>query len=145
MTLEQFRATLTSDSSPAVAAALQALWHDARGEWDTAHELANSIEDKTGAWVHAYLHRKEGDLGNAAYWYNRAGQSVATDALDAEWDRIARALLGRAGTGLLDELAHLGRLTLTRKVIHRNPQSHDAKPDEAVHGIRHEAIDDDGG
>ena len=94
MTLEQFRATLSSDSSPAVAAALQALWYDARGEWNIAHELANSVEEKTGAWVHAYLHRKEGDLGNAAYWYDRAGQPVATESLDAEWERIARALLG---------------------------------------------------
>ena len=94
MTLEQFRATLSSDSSPAVAPALQALWHDARGDWDSAHEMANGVADTTGAWVHAYLHRKEGDLGNAAYWYGRAGQPAATDSLDAEWDRIARALLG---------------------------------------------------
>ena len=93
MTLEQFRATLSSDSSPTVAAALQALWYDARGDWDTAHEMANGVKDETGAWVHAYLHRKEGDLGNAAYWYDRAGQPVARDSLDAEWDRIARALL----------------------------------------------------
>jgi hypothetical protein len=94
MTLEQFRATLSNDSSPTVAPALQALWYDARGDWDTAHEMANGVEDRTGAWVHAYLHRKEGDLGNAAYWYDRAGQPVARDSLDAEWDRIARALLG---------------------------------------------------
>ena len=94
MTLEQFRATLSSHSSPAVAPALQALWYDARGDWDTAHEMANGVKDETGAWVHAYLHRKEGDLGHAAYWYDRAGQPVATDSLDAEWDRIARALLG---------------------------------------------------
>jgi hypothetical protein len=93
MTLEQFRATLSGETSPAVEPALQALWHDARGDWDKAHEMANGVEDRTGAWVHAYLHRKEGDLGNAAYWYNRAGQPVATDSLDAEWDRIARALL----------------------------------------------------
>jgi len=94
MTLEEFRAALSATSSPAVAPALQALWHDARGDWDKAHEMANGVEDKTGAWVHAYLHRKEGDHGNAAYWYDRAGQLVATDSLDAEWDRIARALLG---------------------------------------------------
>jgi hypothetical protein len=94
MTLDEFRATLSSDASPAVAPALVALWYDARGDWDTAHEMANGVEDKTGAWVHAYLHRKEGDLGKAAYWYDRAGQPVATDALDAEWNRIARALLG---------------------------------------------------
>jgi hypothetical protein len=94
MTLDEFRATLSSDASPAVTPALVALWHDARGDWAKAHELANDVDDRTGAWVHAYLHRKEGDLGNAAYWYDRAGQPVANDALDAEWDRIARALLG---------------------------------------------------
>ena len=93
MTLDEFRATLSSDASPAVAPALVALWHDARGDWAKAHELANDVDDRTGAWVHAYLHRKEGDLGNAAYWYERAGQPVATDSLVAEWDRIARALL----------------------------------------------------
>ena len=95
MTLDEFRATLSSDRSPAVAPALVALWHDARGDWDKAHELANDVDDRTGAWVHAYLHRKEGDLGNAAYWYDRAGQPVPSDGLDAEWDRIATALLGR--------------------------------------------------
>jgi len=96
MTLEEFRAALSAPSSPAVVPALQALWHDARGDWDKAHEMANGVEDKTGAWVHAYLHRKEGDLENAAYWYDRAGQPVATDSLDAEWDRIARVLLSGA-------------------------------------------------
>jgi len=93
MTLEEFKATLSASAPPSLSKALQALWHDARGEWDTAHEVANGVDDKTGAWVHAYLHRKEGDLGNAAYWYNRARQPVATDALETEWDRIAAALL----------------------------------------------------
>jgi len=76
-----------------MAPALRALWHDARGEWDAAHDTAQSIEDESGAWVHAYLHRKEGDASNAAYWYRRARQPVATDPLDVEWDRIALALL----------------------------------------------------
>lgn len=96
MTLAEFRATLSSESWPAVAPALQALWHDARGHWDKAHDMANDVDDKTGAWVHAYLHRKEGDLGNAAYWYDRAGQPVATGSLEAEWDRIATALLSNS-------------------------------------------------
>jgi hypothetical protein len=93
MTLEEFKATLSMSAPPAVSAALQALWHDARGDWDKAHEIANDVDDKTGAWVHAYLHRKEGDLGNAGYWYRRAGQPSVTDSLDAEWDRIATSLL----------------------------------------------------
>jgi hypothetical protein len=95
MTLDQFSATTSSSTPPAVAPLLRALWHDARGEWDAAHQVAQEIEDKDGAWVHAYLHRKEGDLGNAAYWYRRAAQPMATDALEAEWKRIAEALLNR--------------------------------------------------
>ena len=93
MTLDEFKATVSASSPPPVSGALQALWHDARGEWDQAHEIANGVDDKTGAWVHAYLHRKEGDLGNAGYWYRRAGQPMATDALDAERDRIVVSLL----------------------------------------------------
>jgi hypothetical protein len=93
MTFDEFKATLSSAAPPAVAPLLQALWHDARGDWDGAHRVAQDIDDQSGAWVHAYLHRKEGDLGNAAYWYLRADQPVATDSLDAEWARIAMALL----------------------------------------------------
>jgi hypothetical protein len=94
MTLEQFRETLSSAAPPPVAPLLLALWHDAHGVWDEAHRLAQDIDDKSGAWVHAYLHRKEGDPGNAAYWYRRAGQAIATDSLDAEWTRIVATLLG---------------------------------------------------
>ena len=92
MTLDEFKATLTAPAPPGVSIALQALWHDARGEWDKAHEIADDV-DETGAWVHAYLHRKEGALDNAKYWYERAHQPIATDSLDDEWARIARALL----------------------------------------------------
>ena len=93
MTLEEFRATLSAPTPPSVSQALLALWHEARGDWDQAHELANGVDDKTGAWVHAYLHRKEGDLGNAAYWYRRAEQPVASDSLESEWTRIVSALM----------------------------------------------------
>ena len=96
MTLAEFKHTLSaptpSDVTP-LPPPLLALWHDARGDWDEAHRVAQDIDDKSGAWVHAYLHRKEGDAGNAAYWYRRAGQPVATDPLEAEWERIATALL----------------------------------------------------
>jgi hypothetical protein len=71
---------------------LRALWEDARGNWDRAHEIAQEIDDKTGAWIHAYLHRKEGDEGNAAYWYGRAGQPVAVGTLEAEWEQIVMAV-----------------------------------------------------
>jgi hypothetical protein len=94
VTLDDFKRTVSTGAPPAKASpALLALWHDARGDWETAHETAQAVEDETGAWVHAYLHRKEGDAANAAYWYRRARQPVATDALAAEWDRIALALL----------------------------------------------------
>ena len=93
MTLDEFRATFAGSAAPDVAAPLRAMWHDARGDWETAHTVAQEIEDPTGAWIHAYLHRKEGDLDNAAYWYQRAHQPVATDSLDQEWQRIVTALL----------------------------------------------------
>ena len=93
MTLDEFTATLTAAAPPGVAAPLRALWHDAHGDWNQAHTIAQDIDDATGAWIHAYLHRKEGDLGNAAYWYQRAHQPVATDSLDEEWRRIVIALL----------------------------------------------------
>lgn len=94
MTLAEFKATLQSAAPPHVAPALVALWHDGRGDWDAAHDAAQSIEDATGAWVHAYLHRKEGDEGNAAYWYRRASQPVARGPLEAEWEAIVAELLG---------------------------------------------------
>jgi hypothetical protein len=93
VTLDDFRKTLDAASPPAVAPALRALWHDGRGDWDAAHRVAQDIDDETGAWVHAYLHRKEGDASNAGYWYRRAGKPPASDSLDAEWDRIVSALL----------------------------------------------------
>jgi hypothetical protein len=94
MTLDEFRATLQRDEPPAVPAPLMALWHDARGNWDTAHVVAQEIDGQVGAWIHAYLHRKEGDADNAGYWYERAHQPIASDSLDAEWTRITTALLG---------------------------------------------------
>ena len=96
MTLAEFRATLSSSAPPPdLPPLLRALWHDAKGNWDAAHHVAQDIESADGSWVHAYLHRKEGDAGNAAYWYRRAGQPVADDSLAGEWARIAEALLDR--------------------------------------------------
>jgi hypothetical protein len=94
MTLKEFEASLTSDRPPPSSPPpLQALWHDRRGDWDRAHQIAQEIETSDGAWVHAYLHRKEGDLSNARYWYSRASQPEATGSLDVEWSRIVTALL----------------------------------------------------
>ena len=91
MTLAEFR----SMSPDQLDGLLLALWWDARGNWNRAHEIAQDVNGPDGAWVHAYLHRKEGDLGNAAYWYSRAGRPVAKDNLSAEWERIVAELLDR--------------------------------------------------
>ena len=95
MDYPQFKESLAAATPPAgLSHALQALWHDAKNDWAAAHEHAQAQGDASGAWVHAYLHRKEGDLPNAAYWYRRAGQPVANSALEAEWETLAGALLG---------------------------------------------------
>ena len=93
MTLSEFRATLKETAPPDVSPPLVALWHDARGDWEMAHRVAQDVNDRSGAWVHAYLHRKEGEIDNARYWYGQADKPAATDSLEAEWDRIASGLL----------------------------------------------------
>ena len=95
MTFDEFRQTLGATSPPSVPPLLRALWHDAKGDWDQAHRIAQDVSGPDGARVHAYLHRKEGDLSNARYWYRRAGQPAATDSLESEWARIVAELLGR--------------------------------------------------
>jgi hypothetical protein len=81
---------------PDISAPLAALWWAAKGDWDQAHRIVQDESSREAAWVHAYLHRVEGDLGNAGYWYRQAGQPVATDSLEAEWQRIVDALGGSA-------------------------------------------------
>ena len=93
MTLEEFR---VSDGR-GLSGALLALWWDARGDWEKAHEIAQDVVGRDGAWVHAYLHRKEGDSGNAGYWYRQAGRAVATGDLTVEWEGIVEEMLGRLG------------------------------------------------
>src|SRR6266536_1877142 len=90
--------------SAGLTLALAGLWWDAKGDWTRAHESAQQDEGRDGSWVHAYLHRKQGDHNNAAYWYSRAGRSVCRESLEAEWMSIATSLLqpqhakrGRAG------------------------------------------------
>ena len=95
MTLDEFRHSLDAPAPPTgLAPALEALWRDASGDFDEAHKLAQGDHSREGAWVHAYLHRKEGDSGNAAYWYRKAGRAFPVEPLESEWERIARALLG---------------------------------------------------
>jgi hypothetical protein len=96
MSFEEFHRAAcgrTGEPPDGLSPALQALWHDARGDWDRAHACAQADPGRAGAWVHAYLHRKEEDLGNAAYWYQRANQPLATGPLADEWAQIARAQL----------------------------------------------------
>ena len=96
MTLDDFRKLAVDFVQPAdLPPLLLALWHDARGDWDAAHRVAQDVAGTDGAWVHAYLHRKEGDEGNAGYWYRQAGRSHARVTLDEEWEEIAAALLTR--------------------------------------------------
>ena len=96
--MADFRASL-ADAAPdkTLSPPLAALWWAAKGDWDKAHGIVQDEGDANSAWVHAYLHRVEGDLGNAGYWYRRAGQPVANDALEAEWGRIVAALLTARG------------------------------------------------
>lgn len=94
MDLAAFRATLAAAEPPSgISLALQTLWWEAKGDWHRAHQCAQQDEGKTGSAVHAYLHRVEGDLSNARYWYNRAGQPPATGPLSQEWEALATALL----------------------------------------------------
>ena len=95
--MADFRATL-ADSAPAsgLKPPLAALWWAAKGDWDQAHKIVQDESDADAAWVHAYLHRAEGDLGNARYWYARAGRSPASGRGETEWDAIVEALLGKA-------------------------------------------------
>jgi len=91
----RFREALAASAAPAGASPLLvALWHDGRGDWDGAHKIAQSVEGSYACAVHAYLHRKEGDLANADYWYARAGRKRPDDALDAEWQRLVEGLPG---------------------------------------------------
>jgi len=94
MTLKEFKLTLNQNSSPEnINDLLTALWYDAKGDWNKSHKITQDINGTNAAWVHAYLHRKEGDPGNASYWYSRAGKSFSNKSLEEEWEEIVEALL----------------------------------------------------
>lgn len=97
-TVERFRAWLAGEEPPAaLSPAGRALWLDGKGRWAEAHEQASQIPGEVGARVHAYLHRKEGDLANAGYWYQRAGRAPATGSIEEEWQALVGELVeGRA-------------------------------------------------
>ena len=95
MTSHEFRQSLTAKEPPdGLTRALTGLWWDVKGDWTRAHESAQQDEGVEGSWVHAYLHRKEGDQSNAAYWYRRAGKPLSRETLDEEWLSIVEGLLG---------------------------------------------------
>jgi hypothetical protein len=96
MTVDEFKASLSRET-PAqdLSPALQALWWAGKDDWDRAHKIVMDASGAEPAWVHAYLHRVEGDLGNARYWYNQAGQPPADGSLPEEWGAIVSALLTR--------------------------------------------------
>ena len=88
-----FKESLTSSEPPQDASVyLKALWYDAKGNWENAHNIIQDVEDNNAAWIHAYLHRKEGDNSNADYWYNRAGKKRPLLTLENEWEQIVAAM-----------------------------------------------------
>jgi hypothetical protein len=95
MTEDEFRASLALPAPPALSAPLRALWRDAKGDWDGAHEIVAASDEADAMWVHAYLHREDGDLGNAGYWYARAGRAPAQGLLAEEFAAMLAVLLGR--------------------------------------------------
>jgi len=101
MTFEDFGLSIGESGQPPRGASelLAALWWDAKGNWAEAHRIAQNIGSGEGSRIHAYLHRKEGDLDNARYWYRRAGRPECADPLEAEWESLAREFLASRGAG----------------------------------------------
>jgi len=96
MKFEEFQKSLDASSPPPhLSGYLQSLWYDAKGDWNRSHDIIQNIEDKTAAWVHAYLHRKEGDNWNANYWYNKAGRDMPNISLDEEREQITKEMLSQ--------------------------------------------------
>jgi hypothetical protein len=101
MTFDEFRKSLTSPDVPVILSDhLKSLWYDAKGDWNKAHSIIQNIEDlpagrqdRKAAWIHAYLHRKEGDIGNADYWYRMADKKRPDVKLEEEWETIVKAFL----------------------------------------------------
>lgn len=94
MTFEEFLILLQNVHPPkAMNSLLLVLWHDAKGDWEKSHSIASEIDTKEGSLLHAYLHRKEGDLWNADYWYKRAGTKRINSSLDEEWKLLVQKFL----------------------------------------------------
>jgi hypothetical protein len=99
MTAEELARSAANDPEPpaSISVEAKALWFARAGKWDAAHDLCQDVPGNSGSWIHAWLHRQEGDLGNAGYWYSRAGREMpaADVSLEEEWIGIAEELVGR--------------------------------------------------
>lgn len=94
MTFTEFEASLKQTEPPAqLSGVLKAMWYDGKNDWTASHDIAQEIHSSDGSWVHAYLHRKEGDSGNAAYWYSKAGKPFCNRSLAEEWEQLVKAFL----------------------------------------------------
>ena len=97
MTILDFKASLRDPNPPhEINPLLEALWYDGKGDWESAHSIAQEIHTNNGSWIHAYLHRKEGESGNAAYWYHMAHKDFPTASLEKEWEELVEAFLVKA-------------------------------------------------
>ncbi|RYZ20526.1 MAG: hypothetical protein EOP49_47570 [Sphingobacteriales bacterium] len=94
MNFEDFRNSLKNETAPSgLSPILLSLWYEGKGDWDGSHNIAQDIHTSDGSWIHAYLHRKEGDPGNAAYWYRKAGKPIASGSFEKEWETIVKSFL----------------------------------------------------
>jgi len=98
MNADELASSAGNDDAPPEGISIQAkaLWYARAGEWDAAHDLCQDVPGVAGSWIHAWLHRQEGDVGNAGYWYSRAGRELPQKglSLEEEWMGIARELVG---------------------------------------------------
>lgn len=94
MTFIEFKSSLSESVAPqGLSVELESLWYDGKGDWNQSHEVIQDINSKNAAWIHAYLHRKEGDVGNAQYWYSRAGKMMPKVGLEEEWKLLVENFL----------------------------------------------------
>ena len=96
MNITEFKASLTLEAFSFSNPLLEALWHDGKGNWQRSHEIAQDVNSNDGSWVHAYLHRKEGDLSNASYWYSKAKRNMPKVSLEEEWESLVNELLAKS-------------------------------------------------
>ena len=94
MDMNSFKESLAGNNPPQnISVYLKALWYEGKGDWHKAHQIIQDINDSNASWIHAFLHRKEGDAGNADYWYRRAGKKRPAISLEKEWEKIVESLI----------------------------------------------------